>query len=580
MRLKITLILLTCVYTLNAQVGIGTTTPQGELDIVTSADLGLVVPRVSDIDNVTDGSGGTPVNGTVVYDLSRESICYYTNNRWICLTSDASGTVTISDNTMPLSGASNYIKASNTDISDTFGAYVALSGDGLTLAVGAVGEDSNATGINGDESNNGAVTSGAVYVYVKSGGVWAQQAYIKASNAEAIDFFGRSLALDFTGDTLAVGASAEDSNATGIGGSQADNSADNTGAVYVFSRSGTTWTQQEYIKASNAETVDEFGTSLDLSDDGNTLVVGAPNEDSNATGVGGSQADNSSTFSGAVYVFTRAGTVWSQQAYIKASNTGDSDLFGLTLSISGDGNTLAVGAYREDGGGVGINPADSDTATFSGAAYVYVRSAGVWSFQAYIKSSNSESFDGFGWSQALSYDGNTMLVTAYGEMSNATGVDGDQTDNTISGAGAAYLFERSGSTWLQTHYIKASNPDIGDRFGDRCDMSNDGSKMLISAQFEQSAATGLNGNQVDNSLSQAGAAYMFVKVAGVWSQRLYIKASNTEFADRFSADVKLNASGTVGAFGASYEDSNATGVGGDQTNNSANEAGAVYIYEN
>ncbi|MCW9036977.1 MAG: FG-GAP repeat protein, partial [Altibacter sp.] len=275
MRLKITLILLTCVYTLNAQVGIGTTTPQGELDIVTSADLGLVVPRVSDIDNVTDGSGGTPVNGTVVYDLSRESICYYTNNRWICLTSDASGTVTISDNTMPLSGASNYIKASNTDISDTFGGYVALSGDGLTLAVGAVGEDSNATGINGDESNNDAGNSGAVYVYVKSGGVWAQQAYIKASNAEAIDIFGRSLALDFTGDTLAVGASAEDSNATGIGGSQADNSADNTGAVYVFSRSGTTWTQQEYIKASNAETYDEFGTSLDLSDDGNTLVVGA-----------------------------------------------------------------------------------------------------------------------------------------------------------------------------------------------------------------------------------------------------------------------------------------------------------------
>ncbi len=116
-----------------------------------------------------------------------------------------------------------------------------------------------------------------------------------------------------------------DSNATGVNGDQADNSAGNSGAAYVFTRDSTTWTQQAYLKASNTEANDYFGYSVTIS--GDTLVVGAPYEDSAATGVDGEQKYNLAADSGAAYVFTRGGTTWSQQAYLKASNTGSNDYF-------------------------------------------------------------------------------------------------------------------------------------------------------------------------------------------------------------------------------------------------------------
>lgn len=186
-----------------------------------------------------------------------------------------------------LTQAIGYFKASNTGAIDQFGS-VALSGDGSTLAVGAYGEASNA---------------GAVYVFTRSGSTWSQQAYVKASNIGADDNFGTSVALSGDGNTLAVGAYGEASNATGINGNPADNSASSAGAVYVFTRSGSTWTQQAYVKASNTGAGDLFGTSVALSGDGNTLAVGAYWEDSNATGINGNQADNSASDSGAVYVY-------------------------------------------------------------------------------------------------------------------------------------------------------------------------------------------------------------------------------------------------------------------------------------
>ncbi len=131
----------------------------------------------------------------------------------------------------------------------------------------------------------------------------AQQAYIKASNTNAGDEFGVSMALSADGNTLAVGAHLEASNASGVNGNQNDNSAYDAGAVYIFTRSGTTWSQQAYIKASNTNARDEFGWRLALSADGNTLAVGANFEDSNTIGVNGNQNDNSADDAGAAYVF-------------------------------------------------------------------------------------------------------------------------------------------------------------------------------------------------------------------------------------------------------------------------------------
>jgi hypothetical protein len=202
-----------------------------------------------------------------------------------------------------LAEAVGYLKASNAQEGDRFGTSIALSADGGTLAVGASLEAGSATGVGGDEADDGAANSGAVYVFTRSGGGWSQQAYVKASSTGAGDGFGRSVALSADGDTLAVGARAEDSGATGIDGDETDNGAANSGAVYVFTRSAGAWSQQAYVKASNAEEVDEFGSALALSADGNTLAVGAPRESSSATGIGGEQADDSASSSGAVYLY-------------------------------------------------------------------------------------------------------------------------------------------------------------------------------------------------------------------------------------------------------------------------------------
>ncbi|VAX01209.1 probable outer membrane secretion protein -Rhodobacter capsulatus, partial [hydrothermal vent metagenome] len=263
-----------------------------------------------------------------------------------------------------------YLKASNTDAGDQFGAGVSLSGDGTTLAVGAWGEASNDTGIDGNEANNDESFSGAVYLFTFSGGLWTQQGYLKANNAEANDLFGFVVGLNTDGNTLAVGAIGESSSSNGVGGNPVSNGAINSGAVYVFTRSAGIWDQQAYIKASNTGMNDQFGFALNLSSDGNTLAVGAYSEGSNAIGVGGDSLDNSAANSGAVYVFTRSSGLWDQQAYIKASNTQAGDRFGFALSLSADGTTLAVGADLEDSNGINGDQTNNSRVD-SGAVYLY-----------------------------------------------------------------------------------------------------------------------------------------------------------------------------------------------------------------
>jgi FG-GAP repeat len=267
-----------------------------------------------------------------------------------------------------------YIKASNAEAGDHFGSggsdtqysgnALAISSDGTTMAVGAPSESSGTKGVNGDQSDHSVPGAGAVYVFTRKGDNWVQQAYIKASNPKRSSHFGSTIALSVDGNTMAVAAHWESSGATGVNGNQNDDSIPQAGAVYVFTRAGTAWSQQAYVKASNTGQPDkgdgttdgdQFGYSLALSADGNTLAVGAISEDSSAKGVNGNQGDDSVPESGAAYVFIRVGRTWSQQAYIKASNTNRGDLFGYSMGISADGNTLAVAAYNEGSNSRQIN---------------------------------------------------------------------------------------------------------------------------------------------------------------------------------------------------------------------------------
>ncbi len=397
-----------------------------------------------------------------------------------------------------------YLKASNTGNLDLFGISVAVSGD--TVVVGAPFEDSNATGVNGDQGNAAATFAGAAYVFVRNGTTWTQQAYLKASNTGVGYQFGGAVAV--SGDTVVVGAYQEDSNATGVNGDGANNSFDRAGAAYVFVRSGSTWTQQAYLKASNTGTDDLFGYSVAVS--GDTVVVGAFGEASNATGVNGNEADNSAKDAGAAYVFVRNGMGWTQQAYLKASDTGAGDRFGNSVAVSGD--TVVVGVPFEASNATGVNGnQDNDSANFAGAAYVFVRSGSDWTQQAYLKASNTDGRDLFGWSVAVS--GDTVVVGASGEASNASGVNANEADNSVRDAGAAYVFVRSGTTWTQQAYLKASNTDGGDMFGISVAVSGD--TVVVGASGESSNATGVNGDEADNSVGGAGAAYIFTGVGPV-----------------------------------------------------------------
>ncbi|ENM5907273.1 hypothetical protein LPR20_003436, partial [Vibrio mimicus] len=280
------------------------------------------------------------------------------------------------------------------------------------------------------------------------------------SNTGASDLFGSAIALSDNGKMLVVGAYNEDNGAKGIitNGSEVIDlgTATNSGAVYVFIKdSSGSWAQSAYIKASNTGADDNFGASLVVSEDGNTLTVGAWFEDNSVTGVvvDGSEITDLSTINnaGAVYVFTKDNAgVWSQSAYIKGSNTGSGDSFGVSLSVSDNDKTLAIGATGESNSakGIIINGSeinDVGSAASAGAVYLFTKdSSGNWSQIAYLKASNTGMVDYFGKSLALSDDGNLIAVGAYREDNKATGViiDGSETIDagTENDSGAVYLY--------------------------------------------------------------------------------------------------------------------------------------------
>lgn len=447
--------------------------------------------------------------------------------------------------------AGPYLKASNTNAGDYFGYAVAVSGN--TVVVGARGESSNAPGVNGNQNDNSVSSAGAVYVFVKTGNTWSQQAYLKSASPDSHDEFGASLAIE--GDTLAVGDWSDDSGSVGVNGNPADDTMPGAGSVYIFARSGSTWSQQAYLKASNPDQQDSFGISVALS--GNTLVVGAEAEDSGATGVGGNQADNSAIDSGAAYVFVRNGTTWSQQAYLKASNTAAGDAFGHSVGLSGD--LVVVGAAREDSNATSINGNQADnSATDAGAAYAFSRSGSTWTQQAYLKASDARAGDSFGGSIGVS--GDTAVVGAEGA--------GDL-------AGQAYVLVRSGTTWSQQALLTPSNAEHADLFGYRVAISGD--TVVVSSYYESSGATGVDGNSANNDATWSGAAYVFARSGATWSQQHYLKATNTEAFDHFGTGVAV--SGVTIVVGADTEDSNATGVNGNGADNSMAYSGAAYVFE-
>jgi trimeric autotransporter adhesin len=465
-----------------------------------------------------------------------------------------SNTVTVSGN---LGAAIGYIKAPTTNAGALLGFAVALSGDGMTLAVGAVGEINAASG------------GGAVYVFRRVGFSWTQQAHIAASRL-SLDF-GNSLSLSADGAVLAVGASSDNNGSAALA---------NSGAVYIYSRNVATgdWTERAILNALAADAHDRFGASVSLSGDGRLLAVGVPTEDSDALGVNGNPVSNDAVNSGAVYVYHSNDTGgWLYRSYIKAINTGASDYFGTSVALSGDGSLLAVGAPGEDSASNGSGESQSS----SGAAYLYSMVAdGVLPIR--VKATNAGLTDLFGSSVALSEDGAVLAVGAPGEASNATGINGDEANNSAQQSGAVYLFARSGTAfaWSQHSYVKAFNAEAQDEFGVSLALSADGMTLAVGALNEDGGAVGVNSG--DNVFTGAsGAAYVFIQANNVWSQQAYVKPWNPGAGDQFGRSLALSAQGTTLAVGALLEDSASTGTVRtipDSDDDGAPGAGAVYLF--
>jgi FG-GAP repeat len=346
---------------------------------------------------------------------------------------------------------------------DSFGRSVALSGEIALVSA-----------LSDEKGNN----SGSVYAFASAGGSWTEQDKFLPSGVSAIgDDFGRSVSL--FGDTALVGAKRDTWQ---------------VGSAYVFVRSGSVWSMQQELMASDGQANDNFGWSVSLY--GDTALVGA-------------WADNDmGNASGSAYVFVRDGNTWTEQQKLTASDGATTDFFGFSLSVYGD--TALVGAVRDDG--------------YVGSAYVFVRTDTTWSEQQKLTASDGATGDEFG--QSVSLHGDVALVAAHGD------------DDMGSNSGAAYVFVRSGNAWSEQQKFAASDGTSGDNFG---------SSVSV---FNNTALIGANGD--DDMGPGSGSAYVFVRSGNAWSEQQKLTASDGASGDGFGTSV--SAYGDVALVGAYSDD--------------------------
>ncbi|PTY38708.1 hypothetical protein BGP77_11045 [Saccharospirillum sp. MSK14-1] len=470
--------------------------------------------------------------------------------------------------------ASGYV----TEGAGQFGGSVSLNDAGNRLVVGATGEHGRFVPIQTskpDEHDNSLLYSGAVYVFNRVNGRWVQEAYIKANNAAANEGFGQSVSFNAAGDVLAVGAAPYYGDIN------------SPGRVYFFVRENGQWRQQAEVVASNAEIGDRFGVRVRLNDAGNRVAVSADNEGSNSRNTDPQQdpTNNDAPQAGAVYIFDRQGEAWLQTAYLKASNTDAGDFFGSSISLNGPGNILAVAAPVE-----ASNARNTDTepdptnngAPMAGAVYLFELTNTTWQQSHYLKASNTNAVDRFGNSVSLNQAGDRLVVGAQNESSAP---NDDQHSNSLPSSGAVYVFEKGATDWQQTAFLKASNADEGDGFGQAVSLNNNGDLLAVAGTSEQGGTIGLKRSHEipadDNALDDAGAVYVYKRFSETdWRLLAFVKPSARQSSsDLFGYNaVELAGESNALTVGMNREDSNATGFDGDPEDNSQVATGAVFIY--
>lgn len=370
---------------------------------------------------------------------------------------------------------------------DAFGSSVAIAGDTMVVGAEAYGE------------------GGGAFVYVNEGGFWVRRAKLTASDGDPEDQFGSAVAI--SGDTIVVGAPGD------------DDAGNSSGSAYVFVRSGTSWLEAKKLIAADARARDYFGSSVDIdrgrivaatnfsayvfsqtgTDWSQTaqLTPSAPNTSLHSSGavtiagdtiaIGAPDYDGVANDAGAVFIYTKAGALdWSQQARIELSDPAENDRFGTSVSLHAD--TLAIGGSNVDG---------------TGAAYAFVRDGSSWTQQAKLQPDDLNEIDLFGLSVSASGDG--IVVGAPRQDGAAAVLD----------SGAAYLFQRDGTTWSLHEKLTLPNPASQDDFGDA--VAIDGANVAISSPFRTAPA----------AESAVGEVHLF----GIDSTSFYDESAASTFID-------------------------------------------------
>jgi len=395
------------------------------------------------------------------------------------------------------------IHSADKQAADIFGGSVSMNSDGTKVVVGASGEDT------------GGGNAGAAYIFTYSGGSWDTGTKIQASDKAVVDNFGDSVSMSGDGTKLIVGAPLEDPDGT-LG----------AGSAYIFTYSGGSWDTGTKIQASDKANDDQFGHSVSMSGDGTKVIVGAQFNDPDGT-----------SDAGAAYIFNYNGSSWDPGTKIVASDKEMVEFFGRSVSMSGDGTKVIVGAYNEYTGDM-----NSDN---HGAAYIFTYSGSSWDTGTKIQASDKNAGDYFGVKVAMNSDGTKVIVAAY------------QQDTGGSSAGAAYVFTYSGGSWDTGTKIQASDKAVGDKFGYSVSMNSDGTKVVAGAYMEDPGGT-----------SDAGSAYIFTYSGGSWDTGTKIQASDKAVGDKFGNSVSMSGDGTKVIVGAQLNHPDGT-----------SDAGAAYIFD-
>lgn len=378
---------------------------------------------------------------------------------------------------------SHKLSPADGDLGDYFGFSVSLSTDGLYALVGSYRDD------------DAGSDSGSASVFVLSNSGWARQAKLVASDADLSDSFGYSVAISGDASYALIGAIGE-------------GSFEKSGSAYVFSRSGTTWTEQQKLTASDPAEFDEFGNAVALSEDGSRALVAAAKDDDSFNG------------SGSVYVFLRTGTTWAQEQKLVASDAVAGAFFGYSLSLSLDASYALIGAAEDD-----------DDGESSGAAYVFLRTGTTWTQQQKLNPLDASANDRFGCSASLSHDASYALIGAYGD------------DDVFSNTGSAYVFTRSGALWSEQAKLNTQEASQFDYFGSSVALNGDGSYAVIGAPLD------------DDRGLDSGASYAFLREGTTWTEQTKIVASDSSEGRRFGTSVAVTSNSSFALIGAYFDDS-------------------------